>query len=70
MSGGEWRYKQYEIEEQAEIMAKLLKAVAQTEHLVDWAVSGDTIRREEDGSGAERELFDLWVRTFNEIYGE
>ena len=70
MSGGAWAYKQYEIEEQAETVAKLLKAVAQTEHIVDWAVSGDTARRRDDGSGAERELFDLWVNTFNDIYGE
>ena len=45
-------------------MAKLLKVVAETEHIVDWAVSGDTLRSE-----AAVELFDLWEHTFDEVFG-
>ena len=63
MSGGAWNYQQYKIEEKTEELAKLLKAVAQTEHIVDWAISCDTTRED-----AARELFDLWVKTFNELY--
>ena len=69
MSGGAWAYQQYRLEEKAEEMRLLLKAVAESEHIVDWAESGDTVRRREDGSGAERDLYDLWLRTFNELYG-
>ena len=64
MSGGAWQYQQYHIEEKAEEIAALLKAVAETEHIVDWAVSGDTLRSE-----AASELFDLWERIFNKVYG-
>lgn len=70
MSGGRWNYQQYRIEEQAEVVAKFLKAVAQSEQIVDWAESGDDVRHDpEDGSGAERELYDLWLKTFTEVYG-
>lgn len=76
MSGGSWGYKQWELEDLAEQQLdpryrQLLQAVARSEHIVDWAESGDTVRhREEDGSGAERELYDLWLKTFNEVFGE
>lgn len=64
MSGGHWNYKQYEIEEQAERVSKLLAAVAETEHIIDWAICGDTSIAE-----APQKLFDLWEKTFDEIYG-
>ena len=52
------------------MMRTFLRAVAEREHIVDWAECGDTVRRrEEDGSGAERDLYDLWLKTFNEVYG-
>ena len=64
MSGGTWQYQQYRLEEKADEIAKLLRAVAETEHIVDWAVCGIMLRSE-----AALELFALWKRTFNEIYG-
>lgn len=74
MSGGRWNYQEWRIREQGEEFAKTIQlfasAVAQSEHIVDWAESGDTTRRAEDGSGAERDLYDLWLKTFNEVYGE
>jgi hypothetical protein len=70
MSGGAWGYQQWRLEEKADELAKLITAVAETEHLVDWAECGDTVRRREDGSGAERDVYDLWLKTFNEIYGD
>lgn len=70
MSGGHWNYQSYRIEEWAEYIPKFVKAIAQSEHIVDWAVCGDTVRRREDGSGAERDLFDLWLKTFNEVFGD
>lgn len=69
MSGGRWNYQQYGIEEKADEVAELLKAIAKAEHIVDWSESGDTVRRREDGSGAERDLYDLWRDTFNRLYG-
>lgn len=69
MSGGHWNYQQYKIEEQAEMVAAFLKAVAASEHIIDWAECGDTVRRSEDGSGAERDLYDLWLKTFDEVFG-
>lgn len=63
MSGGHWNYQQYRIEEEAEELAALLKAVAETEHIVDWAISGDTLRED-----AQKEIFDLWEKTFDELY--
>ena len=68
MSGGRWGYQQYHIEEQAEWLPELLKAVAQTEHIVDWAESGDTVRRREDGTGAEQDLYELWLETFTRLF--
>lgn len=76
MSGGAWNYQQYRIEEIAEAVAdntnplvEFIKAVAETEHIIDWAESGDTVRRREDGSGAEHDLYELWLKTFNRVYG-
>lgn len=69
MSGGNWGYQQWRIKEEAERFAKFMGAVAESEHIVDWAESGDTVRCREDGSGAERDLYDLWLKTFNEVYG-
>ena len=67
MSGGAWNYQSWQLQEKAEMLAgelaTLLRAVAETEHIVDWVVSGDTGRER-----AEHELFDLWVRTFTELY--
>ena len=75
MSGGAWNYQQFRIEELAsglaenrDVLVELLKAAAQSEHIVDWAESGDTVRRREDGSGAERDLYDLWLATFEKLY--
>ena len=75
MSGGRWQYQSHRLEELAASLAsneivQIIKAAARSEHIIDWAVSGDTARRREDGSGAERDLFDLWLKTFNEIYGD
>ena len=76
MSGGRWNYQSYRLEELAEdlannrsVFAELIKAAARTEHIVDWSESGDTVRRRDDGSGAERDLYDLWRDTFNRLYG-
>jgi hypothetical protein len=63
MSGGAWGYKQWEIVEEADRIKKFLSAVAKTEHIVDWAVCGDTSKEE-----AAQELFDLWESVFNEVY--
>jgi len=70
MSGGAWGYQSWKIRDSAETVAKFIEAIAQSEHIVDWAESGDTARRREDGSGAERDLYELWLKTFNEVYGE
>jgi hypothetical protein len=73
MSGGRWNYQEYKILDAAEETKKLLvfaDAVARSEHIVDWAESGDTVRRCEDGSGAERDLYDLWLKTFDDVYGD
>lgn len=72
MSGGRWGYRSWRIRDQAEDIAKFIKAfseaIAQSEHIVDWAECGDTVRRREDGSGAERDLYDLWLKTFDEVF--
>ena len=76
VSGGHWRYQSYRIEELASeldtrtnVLVELVRAAARTEHIIDWSESGDTVRRREDGSGAERDLYDLWRDTFNRLYG-
>lgn len=74
MSGGRWGYQSERIRELAGdegsliLTRKLLDAVAQAERIVDWAESGDTSRRRDDGSGAERDLYDLWKQTFDEVF--
>jgi hypothetical protein len=73
MSGGTWGYQAWKIQETAEEATRLiqlfLKAVGESEHIVDWAESGDSVRRSENGSGAERDLYDLWLKTFHEVFG-
>lgn len=69
MSGGAWGYQSWKIKESAEMIAAFIEAIAESEHIVDWAESGDTARRREDGSGAERDLYDLWLKTFEKVYG-
>ena len=51
------------------MIRKIIEAVAESEHIVDWAEAGDTSRRRDDGSGAEHDLYELWLKTFNDIYG-
>lgn len=73
MSGGAWGYQQWKIIDELpgelDKIKAFVKAIAESEHIVDWAECGDTVRRREDGSGAERDLYDLWLKTFNEVYG-
>lgn len=69
MSGGTWDYQSWKIRDQIEPVSKFIEAIAESEHIVDWAESGDTVRRREDGSGAERDLYDLWLKTFNQVFG-
>ena len=69
MSGGTWGYQSHKISDAATGIVKFVRAIAESEHIIDWAESGDTVRRREDGSGAERDLYDLWLKTFNEVFG-
>lgn len=69
MSGGTWGYQSWKIKDSADMVTKFIGAIAESEHIIDWAESGDTIRRDKDGSGAERDLYDLWLKTFNDVYG-
>jgi hypothetical protein len=70
LSGGVWGYQSWKIKDSAEMVGKFIEAIAESEHIIDWSESGDTVRRREDGSGAERDLYDLWLKTFNEVYGD
>jgi hypothetical protein len=69
VSGGAWGYQSWKIKESAEMVGKFIEAIAESEHIIDWAECGDTVRRREDGSGAERDLYDLWLKTFNAVFG-
>jgi hypothetical protein len=68
MSGGAWGHKEQHIldlaERGREEISQLLAAAAFTEHIVDWAVCGDT-----DKESAAKQLFDLWKSTFDDLYG-
>ena len=68
MSGGRWNYQAHRIREWGESIPEFMEAIAESEHIIDWAESGDTVRRREDGSGAERDLYDLWLKTFEEVF--
>jgi hypothetical protein len=65
VSGGHWGYRSREIEVMAEVIPALLEAAAESEQIVDWALSGDT-----SADDAARDLFELWQKTFDELYGE
>ena len=69
MSGGRWNYQSWKIKDSAATIVKFIEAIAESEHIIDWAECGDTVRRREDGSGAERDLYDLWLKTFEETFG-
>ena len=67
MSGGAWNYAEFRISELADnlgIIDILLRGVARTEHVVDWAESCDTSRKD-----AEIELYDLWLEIFEKVFG-
>lgn len=64
MSGGRWAYMEHKLREMSVDVQKLLEAVAQSEHIVDWSECSDTSRAD-----AEKELYDLWVKTFDEVSG-
>lgn len=70
MSGGHWGYQSWAIrdamldEGEFAKLKTFIEAVAESEHLVDWAICGDTSREY-----AERMLFDLWVHTFDKVFG-
>lgn len=73
MSGGRWGYQSHRIRDWAGViprLGKFIDAIAQSEHIIDWAESGDTVRRREDGSGAEHDLYELWLATFNDAFEE
>ncbi len=69
MSGGAWNYQQWRIEERAAEYAEdsqiraFLMAVAKSERIVDWAVCGDTSPED-----AARELYELWLATFEQVF--
>lgn len=65
MSGGRWGYQADRLREQAKSMTKILEAVAESEHIIDWATSGDT-----SIEGAQVKLFELWEQTFESLYDE
>ena len=70
MSGGKWNYRQFEIEEVAygqvsQEYREILLAVAQTEHIIDWAECSDTSR-----VSAEHALYELWISTFDKVFGD
>ena len=69
MSGGRWGYQSWKIKDMAPMMARFAEAIGESEHIIDWAECSDTVRRREDGSGAERDLYDLWLKVFEETYG-
>lgn len=68
MSGGTWNYQSWKIKEWAEYAPKFIEAIAESEHIIDWAEADDTARRREDGTGAEKDLYELWLKTFKEVF--
>jgi len=63
VSGGNWGYQEHHLNELADETRIILQAVAKTEHIVDWAISGDTLIED-----ASRQLFELWRETFNNLW--
>lgn len=64
MSGGHWDYQEDKIRNKATEVAAFLGAVAESEKIIDWALSGDS-----SVEGAKEDLWNLWIGTFNQLYG-
>lgn len=64
MSGGTWNYRQFDIEDAGQMVAHFTEAIARSEHICDWAEACDTSRER-----AEHDLYDLWVATFDKVFG-
>lgn len=75
MSGGKWNYQSWQIKDDADgfthcacwrcnQVAELLKAAGETERLIDWAECGDS-----SPQTAQTEVYMLWLRTFDKLYG-
>jgi hypothetical protein len=69
MSGGTWGYQSWKLPEDTQAACNRIMAfsaaIAESEHLIDWAESGDSSRE-----STEPKLYDLWLKTFNEVFGE
>lgn len=67
MSGGHWRYEDTKIADDVHVkdLPRMLEALRQCFHEVDWSESGDTDRRT-----AEKRLYDIILELGNELFGE
>lgn len=75
MSGGRWNYQAEnivriadELVENRFMLIEIVKSAAKSERIIDYAESGDSVRRREDGTGAEKDLYDLWYQTFSTMF--
>jgi hypothetical protein len=65
MSGGHWSYAQFKIEEHIEQTRDAVKAIAKTEHALDWCICGDT-----GYDTAFTEMWKIWSEFFDKYYGD
>lgn len=63
MSGGHWGYQEWKLQEQADMMKDLFNTLGAAEHLMDWAICGDTSMEEE-----MPKLWELWKNFFDRYY--
>lgn len=68
MSGGAWDYMEYRLREDGQRLGRelpmILDAVADVEHLIDWAVSCDTSRERQ-----EPLVYDRMRKLFDDLTG-
>ena len=66
MSGGHWNYQNRDIQDFADncdYIKEILGKAAETAHIIDYAESGDTLRKD-----ARKEIYELWRDFFEEKY--
>lgn len=65
MSGGYWNYQDQKIDESFDLMRlmELLKGLKKCFHCVDWAESGDTLRKD-----AEKEIYEILLSLGDSLF--
>lgn len=67
MSGGRWNYQDQKIDAEIKVeqLPKLLQGLQQCFHLVDWAESGDSSKKD-----VQKRIYEILLKLGNDLWEE